>query len=224
MRARDGKARAVIAGYRGKALVFMAAMLVSGMIGAQSANPYARPPTGNAVQTKGSNMDDLTSFATAGARILDSKLGDIAGDGRGGAVLVLDPVSTSPVRLGEGPAREVVILLRNAEGHLERVASNKHLVPCGTCGGVAGDPYGYMRVVNGQFTVVIGGGSRERWTDEYTFAYVGANKDWFVSSVVRKVVDTESDREKHVDLGVKELGAVSFKDFDPGKLPEVTLP
>lgn len=207
-----------------KALAVIAGLLVSGMLHAQSANPYARPLTDRVVHTKGSNMDDLTSFATGGSRILDSKFGDIAGDGRKGAVLVLDPASAGPGKLGQGPPRDVVILARDSAGHLQKVASNSRLVPCGTCGGMAGDPYGYTHVAAGQFTIVAGGGSRERWTDEYTFTYVGAKKNWFVSSVMRKVVDTETGNEKHVDLTAKEFGTVSFADFDPGKLPDVTLP
>jgi hypothetical protein len=224
MQVHDGKRRFVIAWRPFTALVLIVGLLVSGMIEAQSENPYARPATGEAAHTKGSNMDGLTSFATGGARILDSKFGDIGADGRMGAVLVLDPPSTGYGKLGEGAARDVVILARDAAGHLRKVASNKQLVPCETCGGIAGDPYGYMRVAAGQFTIVIGGGSRERWTDAYTFTYVGAKKDWFVSSVVRKVVDTDTDKEKHVDLTAKELGTVSFSDFDPSTLPEVTLP
>jgi hypothetical protein len=169
-------------------------------------------------------MDDLKSFATGGARILDSKLGDVAGDGRGGAVLVIDPVSTGRERLGEGGPREVAILTRDSSGHLHKVASNKRLVPCGTCGGIAGDPYGYMRISAGQFTIVSGGGSRERWTDEYTFTYDGGKKDWLASTVVRRVVDTDTGQEKRVDLTTLELGVVAFGDFDPAHLPGATLP
>lgn len=213
----------MIAGHPFKALL-LAAMLVSGTTAAQSANPYARPKTSDAMQAKGNNMDDLKSFATGGARILDSKFGDIAGDGRDGAVVVIDPASAGNERLGEGAPREVAILTRDAAGHLQKVASNKHLVPCGTCGGIAGDPYGYMRVSKGQFTIVSGGGSRERWTDEYTFTYDSAKKCWLVSKVMRKVVDTDTDKEKHIDLTTRELGVVTFSDFDPTHLPDTTLP
>lgn len=207
-----------------KAFLLITTMLVSGIVAAQRANPYARPKTGDAMQTRGENMDDLKSFATGGARILDSKLGDITGDGRGGAVLVIDPASTAQAPLGEGAPREVVVLTRDDAGHLQKVASNRHVVPCGTCGGIVGDPYGYMRVSVGQFTIVSGGGSRERWTDEYTFTYDSGKKDWFVATVVRKVMDTETDQEKHIRLTTRELGVVAFGGFDPAHLPDVTLP
>lgn len=207
-------------------LLQLAYLGVAAAANAQSANPYAKPhfaPTA-ATPAKGNAMDDLTAFATGGAKVLESVKGDLTGDGRYGVLLVLDPPLTGKETLGQGPSRHVVLLIRDGAGQLQRASSNDRIVPCSLCGGIAGDPYAYSRIGKGQFTVIIGGGSRERWTDEYTFTYVGAKKDWFVSSVVRKVVDTGTDKEKHVDLTAKELGTVSFADFDPGKLAEVTLP
>ncbi|WP_255548402.1 hypothetical protein [Luteibacter sp. dw_328] len=195
-------------------------------VSAQSANPYARPQSTPNVSTpaKGNAMNDLTAFATGGAKVFESVRGDLTGEGRSDVLLVLDPPQTSTEKLGQGPSRHVVLLLRDEAGQLHRASANILIVPCSLCGGVAGDPYAYSRIGKGQFTIVIGGGSRERWTDEYTFTYVGAKKDWFISSAVRKVFDTDTDKEKHVDLTAKELGTVSFADFDPGKLPEVALP
>ncbi|PTR33095.1 hypothetical protein C8J98_104311 [Luteibacter sp. OK325] len=193
---------------------------------AQSSNPYAIPHSHPAAiaDVKADAMDDLTAFATDGAKVLESIRGDLTAEGRSDVLLVLDPPATATEKLGEGPSRRVVLLVRDAAGQLHRASENDRIVPCSRCGGLAGDPYAYSRIGKGQFTIVIGGGSRERWTDEYTFTYVGAKNDWFVSSVVRKVMDTDTDKEKYVHLTAKELGTVSFADFDPGKVPEVTLP
>lgn len=193
---------------------------------AQTANPYAKPsPAPNsAAQAKNIPMDNLTSFATGDTRILESVKGDLTGEGRPGILLVLDPPLTGKEKLGEGPNREIALLARDDAGQLHKVTSNARIVPCSQCGGVAGDPYAYSRIGKGEFTIVIGGGSRERWTDEFTFTYVGAKKDWFVSTVIRKVVDTEGDKEKHVTLTAKDLGETPFSAFDPSHLPEVTLP
>jgi len=207
-------------------LVYLAAFGFSTIAAAQTPNPYAKPhpAPAAAAQDKGSQMDDLKSFATAGTRILDSKTGDLTGNGRPGALLVLEPIPTGSEKLGEGSQRDVVLLTRDTSGHLQKAASNATVVPCGTCGGTAGDPYGYARISRGQFTIANGGGSRERWSDEYTFTYAADKKDWFVTKVVRSVSDADTGKQKHVDLTTKELGVVSFKDFDPSKLPEVTLP
>ncbi|APG04864.1 hypothetical protein BJI69_13820 [Luteibacter rhizovicinus DSM 16549] len=169
-------------------------------------------------------MDELTAFATHGAKLLESVKGDLTGDGQGGALLVLDPPPTVNGEPGQEPFRLVVLLLRDPTGQFKRVSENGRLVPCSRCGGAAGDPYAYSRVGKGQFTVVVGGGSRERWSDEYSFTYQATKRDWFVSSVTRKVFDTETEKEKHIDLTTQELGTISFTDFDPSHLPEVTLP
>ncbi|UPG91584.1 hypothetical protein L2Y96_07380 [Luteibacter aegosomaticola] len=206
-------------------LVAIALLTAPAWAFAQVANPYAKPTAAaSAPQDKGTKMDDLKSFATGGAKVLESIKGDLTGDGRQGAVLIIDPPGGANAKLGEGPARDVLLVVPDASGHLQKVASNARIVPCVTCGGIAGDPYGYTRVGKGEFTIVNGGGSRERWSDEFTFTWSAAKKDWLASHVVRKVSDDESGKEKQVDLSAKDLGGVTFKDFDPSHLPEATLP
>jgi hypothetical protein len=206
-------------------LVAIALLTAPAWAYAQVANPYAKPTAAaSAPQDKGTKMDDLKSFATGGAKVLESIKGDLTGDGRQGAVLIIDPPGGANAKLGEGPARDVLLVVPDASGHLQKAASNARIVPCATCGGIAGDPYGYTRVGKGEFTIVNGGGSRERWSDEFTFTWSAAKKDWLASHVVRKVSDDESGKEKQVDLSAKDLGGVTFKDFDPSHLPEATLP
>lgn len=203
------------------------ALLVTGWANAQTANPYARPTPSStsAMQGKGMKMDELKSFATDGARVLESKSGALAGEGSQGVILVLDPPRTGHEKLGEGSNRNVLLLMRDGSGQLRKVASNRRIVPCSTCGGVSGDPFGYTRIIApGQFLIATGGGSRERWSDEYTFTWSASRKDWLVSRVVRQATDSETGKEKQVDLTAKDLGETSFQDFDPSSIPEVTLP
>jgi hypothetical protein len=206
-------------------LALIALLTVPAWAHAQIANPYAKPTAApSAPQDKGTKMDDLKAFATGGGKLLESTKGDLTGDGHQGAVLIIDPPGGADAKLGEGPARDVVLVVPDASGHLQKAASNDRIVPCATCGGVAGDPYGYTRVSKGEFTIVNGGGSRERWSDEYTFTWSAAKKDWLASHVLRKASDGDTGKEKQVDLSARELGEVSFKDFDPSHLPEATLP
>jgi hypothetical protein len=192
---------------------------------AQVANPYAKPTAApSASQDKGNQMDELKAFATGGAKVLEATRGDLTGDGHQGAVLVIDPPGGADAKLGEGPARDVVLVVPDASGRLQKAASNARIVPCATCGGVAGDPYGYTKVLKGEFTIVNGGGSRERWSDEYTFTWSPAKKDWLATHVVRKVSDSETGKEKVVDLTARDFGGVAFKDFDPAHIPEAHLP
>jgi hypothetical protein len=193
---------------------------------AQTPNPYARPaPAPTAAKTaKGHAMDDLTAFATDGAKVLESVKGDLTGAGHADVLLVLDPPAKGDEKLGQGPNRNVILLIRDDAGQLHKASANAHIIPCALCGGVSGDPYAYSKIGKGQFTIVIGGGSRERWTDEYTFTYVSDKKNWITSGVARKVTDTDTGKEKHLDLTSRELGTVLFSDFDPSHLPEPTLP
>lgn len=212
--------------FAGAGLAFLALLFSAPGVFAQYANPYATQnrATTSAATDKGSKMDDLKSFATDGTRILESKTGDLTGAGHKDVLLVLDPPTTGKERLGEGPSRTVLVLLRDPSGKLIKASSNSHVVPCATCGGVAGDPFGYVWVEPGSFTIVNGGGSRERWSDEFTFTYAKDSQDWFVTKVNRQVSDSETGHEKKIELTPHELGRVSFHDFDPAKVQEVTLP
>lgn len=189
-------------------------------------NPYA--PTSHSVPAsapnKGSKMDDLTRFATGGAKVLDSVKGALTDKGGADVILILDPPSSATAKTDDSPGRDVLLLVRDASGVLQKAASNSHVVPCATCGGVAGDPYGFTKIDAGHFTITNGGGSREHWSDEYSFTYAPEKKNWFVTRVVRRVDDTITGKHKSSELTPKELGSVTFSDFDPSTLPEVTLP
>lgn len=169
-------------------------------------------------------MDDLHIFATNGNKILASKLGDLNGDGKPDALLVLDPPTAGNEKLGEGPARSVLILIRDANGQLQKAAQNDKLVPCAQCGGIAGDPFSYVQITNNGFTVVTEGGSRQHWSNEYTFAYSAQHRDWLLSSLKREVTDQDTDKHKQIDLAPKDFGVITFANFDPATQPEVELP
>lgn len=66
--------------------------------------------------------DHLQAFATNGAKILDSKTGDLRGNGAPDALLVLDTAVKGNEKLGEGPSRTVLLLTRNAAGQLQVAA------------------------------------------------------------------------------------------------------
>ena len=169
-------------------------------------------------------MDDLQAFATNGNKILAAKVGDLNGDGKPDALLVLDPPITGNEKLGEGPPRSVLILIRDANGHLQKVAQNNRLVPCAQCGGIAGDPFSYMQIAKNGFTVVTEGGSREHWSHEYTFAYTAEHKDWLLAEIKSEVTDQDTGKHKQADLTRKDFGTITFANFDPSTQKEVELP
>ncbi len=168
-------------------------------------------------------MDDLSAYATHGHRILAKVAGALSDDGRPGLLLVLDPPTQGPARLGEGPSRIVLLLLRDEAGALHEAARNDKIVPSAQQGGLAGDPFGYAHIESGRFRIVNGGGSREHWTNEYHFRYSSQLLCWQLERVVWSVVDRETGSERRRELTATDLGAVTFQDFDPANLPEIEL-
>lgn len=162
-------------------------------------------------------------FEVNGAHIASSQIGDLNGDGRPDALIVLDPADADRVS-AEGFSRIVMLLIRDGEGHLQKAAQNDKIVPCKQCGGMAGDPFGYARIDKEGFTLLTEGGSRERWWNEYTFKYAAATKAWMLESVERGVRDTEQGSVRKITLTTKDFGMVKFDEFDPSTLPEVVLP
>ncbi|MEO6517997.1 MAG: hypothetical protein ABIO17_03255 [Pseudoxanthomonas sp.] len=165
--------------------------------------------------------DQLDAFVEGNGRILDSQQGDLKGTGERGAVLVLDHPGAGNEKLGEGVPRTVLLIVRNGAGKLQKVRKNDKLVPCAQCGGMAGDPFGYIQVGKGQFKVVTEGGSRERWSDEYAFKYATEQRDWLLDKVVRTVIDTGTGEVAHIELNDKDFNTIRFEEFDPETLPKV---
>jgi hypothetical protein len=186
-----------------------------------SAVPTARQPMSSPIEAP--SNDDVRTFEGGGASILNTQYGDLNADGRTDALIVLDP----PV-IGDAPAdrraRTVQLLIRSPDGRLRAVARNDRIVPCETCAGLAGDPFGYARIDKDGFTLLTEGGSREHWSNEYTFKYAADRQDWLLDKVQRKVTDTGTGKSKKLALTGRDFGTVTFDDFDPETLPTVELP
>ena len=163
-------------------------------------------------------MRAFQSFVPAQHRLVDAVQGALTSTGTQGAVLIVEPENATPARLGEGAGRQVLVIAPDASGALRVMGRNGRIVPCATCGGMAGDPYGYTRIASGGFTVAVGGGSRERWSADYTFAYEPAAKRFVVDTVTRRVVDTLTDERSETSADAQDLGVITFEDFDPAQL------
>lgn len=167
----------------------------------------------------GSGTEDATAFTPAGAIVVDIVRGDLTGQGTSDAVVVFSPAVTGRPALGDGPARTVMLLTRDASGRLEINAENARIVPCEHCGGIAGDPYAYARIEAGTLTVAVAGGSRQRWFHDYTFRYAPERTTWQLDQVVRGVTDAQTGEQVQTKLTAAEFGAIGFADFDPARLP-----
>jgi hypothetical protein len=187
----------------------------------ESAAPTADTAKQETSSHKEATMVELNAFAEGNSKILSSQQGDLSGNGQQGAILVLDHPGTGSEMLGEGTPRSTLLLMRDSAGKLQKAKQNDRLIPCAQCGGMAGDPFGYVRVDRGGFTALVEGGSRERWSDEYAFKYSAEQQDWLLDKAVRTVTDTETGEEKHIELTGKDFGTIRFEEFDPKTLPKV---
>ncbi len=165
--------------------------------------------------------EQLHAFAEGNTKILDIQQGDLTGDGGQGAALVLDHPGTGSEKLGEGEPRSLLLIMRDSAGKLQQVGRNDLLIPCAQCGGMAGDPFGYIQVNEGRFTVLTEGGSRERWSNEYTFKYSAEQQDWLLEKTVWTMADTETGEERRIELTSKEFGSIRFDELVPETLQKV---
>ena len=187
----------------------------------ESAVPMADTTEQETSSHKEATVAELNAFAEGNSKILSSQQGDLSDNGAQGAVLVIDHPGIGSEMLGEGAPRSVLLLTRDSAGKLQKAKQNDRIVPCAQCGGMAGDPFGYVRVDKGGFTALVEGGSRERWSDEYIFKYSAEQQDWLLDKAVRAVTDTETGEEKHIELSGKDFGTIRFEEFDPKTLPKV---
>jgi len=173
----------------------------------------------------GANMDNALAFVPSGANLLEAVRGDLTGDGIEDQLLVIDQPAPDGLVPGEhGPNRVLLLLLGDGAGRWQLVARNDKLVPCSSRGGIAGDPFAYVTIEDGVFSVITNGGSRERWSSTYTFRYAPAERVCWVHGVQRRVIDTETEATQTRDFSVAELGRVRFEDFDPTVVADVSLP
>ncbi|PNS07932.1 hypothetical protein Lysil_2108 [Lysobacter silvestris] len=161
---------------------------------------------------------ELNALVPRGYTIVDTQKGDLNGDGIPDVLmLVEDSVNTSKVA-GEGARRKLMILIGDQGGKYVVAATNDHIVPCATCGGIAGDPFAFIRIDDGGvFVIAMGGGSSDKWGDEATFKYSSEKKSWFAESYVNTV--WEDGKDPKITKFQKAHGA-AFSEFNPNDFQE----
>lgn len=192
----------------------------------QDARPSVERPStvAQAASKDGRGMHVLESFIATGQRMLDSTSGPLLGAGSAGVVLVTEPSQPSTAPGADLQGRGVLLVDVGAGGPV-MLGRNDRIVPCSTCGGIAGDPYADTEVGDGRFTLFIEGGSRERWSHAYTFVHEPAARRFVLERATRRVVDTLTGAEAHSDLDPQDFGVITFEAFDPEQLGDApTLP
>jgi hypothetical protein len=84
---------------------------------------------------------EMQPFVPQGHEALDFAAGDLDGDGREDAVLILKGPAEVQEKDDMDARRPLVLLIRQPDGRLKQVRRADRLVYCRTCGGMMGDPY-----------------------------------------------------------------------------------
>jgi len=117
----------------------------------------------------------IIDFIPAGYDTLATANGDLNKDKLSDCVMVLkskqeetfDPSINDSDSL---PSRLLIILLKSDKGYRLAGKTDK-LIMCNQCGGIFGDPFAGIEIVNGILTVNHYGGSAWRWSYTHKFRY-----------------------------------------------------
>jgi hypothetical protein len=145
---------------------------------------------------------------------------DLNGDGTKDYVLVVNKPRDEKAQyddIGDEP-RQTLILVSDSAGKLSLAARNDRVAFCRGCGGVFGDPFAGITAKPGRFTVMNYGGSNDRWSDEYTFAYSKRDRTWQLvraEESIFRATDPNRTMRTHIRTPPKDFGLINFTDFDP---------
>jgi len=165
---------------------------------------------------------EVKPFVTNGMVPIALEIGDLNGDGTKDFILVLDKPYDEKAQIDEAGEsnRPTLILVRDASGKLSVAAENDMVVYCRTCGGVFGDPFAGITIKGTSFTIDNYGGSADRWSYSYTFAYSRRDNMWQLTHVEETTfnsLDPNHTTRTRNYAPPKDFGLINFPDFDPGK-------
>lgn len=157
---------------------------------------------------------EVVAFIPKGYEALDYKTGDLNGDKKQDAILILKVVGEDSL-VEDEPPRPFLLLIRQADNKLKQVKRNDNLVMCRHCGGVFGDPYSDLEISRNGFSIHFYGGSSWRWAYEYSFSYKPAKKDWYLTKELQTNFNATDPNNtmKEIEVSELELGEVSLEKF-----------
>ena len=158
---------------------------------------------------------ELKPFVAKGYEMYDFVEGDINGDNKKDAILILKSPGEDTA-VDDDLKRPFLLLIRQQNGKLKLEKRTDSLVMCAHCGGVFGDPYQETKIFKNGFLISFYGGSNWRWGYDYTFTWNAAKQNWFLTkehqlnynSVAEEISTKESDIE------ADELGDIPIEKFN----------
>ncbi len=154
-------------------------------------------------------------FIPEGFDVLDFQAGDLNGDKKSDAILILKQMGEDSI-LDEDMARPLLILLRQADGKLKQVIRNDKAVMGRNSGGVFGDPYEGTQIFEKGFSLSFYGGSSWRWAYNYEFRWNSLKKNWFLAKESQSSFQSGDPEAtmKDTEIDAIELGEVSVDKFN----------
>lgn len=165
---------------------------------------------------------DLNALVPQGYKVVVTEKGDLNGDGIADAIVIADEI-------GEANAftelKRVVLVFLQKDGKYTLAGKSSKAARCATCGGVSGgDPLHELKILpDNRFSILLAGGSREKWSDRYVFRYDPTRTNWMLDSVESSAADPDSGQDKTVKLGPDKIGAIPFDQFDPDAIPRAEV-
>lgn len=163
--------------------------------------------------------DEVKPFIEKGTIPIALETGDLNADGRQDLILVLSEIVPEGAGYEEGEGeRSVLILARDANNALSVAGRNDLVALCKNCGGAFGDPFEGVVIKGTRFTVMNYGGSADRWSYSYTFAYSRRDRNWQIVRVEESnfhTLDPNRTMKTRIYTPPKNFGLITFTDFDP---------
>ncbi|MGC9562549.1 hypothetical protein [Brachymonas sp. M4Q-1] len=175
-------------------------------------------------QNSSSKSMDYQSLVPQGYKIIQVQQGDLNNDEITDALILIEEKNSTSELAGEGAKRILMVITGKEGGGYEVAARNNKLVPCKTCGGISGDPFGYMNIQpGGAIHLLVEGGSREHWSSEYFFKFNESQKNWSIEKILMESSDSESGKSISRKYLPKNIKQGEFSAFDPNALAAPTI-
>ncbi len=158
---------------------------------------------------------EAKSFIVKGFEPLDYVAGDLNGDKKPDAILILKTPGEDTI-MEQFPTRPFLLLIRQADGKLQQVVRNDSIIMCRQCGGVFGDPYNGITLTPTGFNLSFYGGSSWRWSYDYQFVFRANGKSWFLVKEKQSNFHAGDPEKtmKNVVITEAEAGPVTIDKFN----------
>jgi hypothetical protein len=157
--------------------------------------------------------DEALAFVPTDYKVIDYVIGDLDGDGRKDAILLLQKPESFGLYYDEfsGGQRPLLILQRQANNKLKLAVRSEYAMRCEKCAGMHPDPYEGIELHRKGFTIVISGGPR--WEENFRFEYSRRDQTWQLIAVDTLGISPEETEENHY-RSPRDFGLINLADFD----------